>query len=153
MPATSLQAVPFGALALMILVGILLVDIQIDSHASHEVALAYYRTTQIPYPLGLALLGTMAVAALDLIIMTIVRPSRIDIISSILAGYLLYLYVGAIQPQLQQAVQDGASDFIIKEALATLKEVHLHMLPTIVILMAAISIKRRVPVMSVKKSN
>eukprot|EP00045_Choanoeca_perplexa_P006204 m.52578 g.52578 ORF g.52578 m.52578 type:complete len:155 (+) comp13511_c0_seq2:1521-1985(+) len=148
------SSVPYGALSLTVLVGVLLVDIQIDTHASHEVRLAYYQTTQIDFPLRVAILLMMAIAALDLLIMAVVRFSRLDLVSLTVAGYLLYLFIGAVQPQLDAATAINAKPVIIKAALATLADVHLIMLPTVVLLIMIIAFKHRAPVtIDGKKSN
>ncbi|EDQ84503.1 uncharacterized protein MONBRDRAFT_39244 [Monosiga brevicollis MX1] len=143
MAVNKLHTVPVGALCLMIIAGILLVDIQIDKHATTEEALIYYRITHNFFPLRAVLFGCIIVGALDLMVMTYFYPSRLDLVSLTLAGYVLYLFVGAIAPQLEAAIQPNAEEVIITAALETIRDVHVYMFPTILLLIVAIAMKHR----------
>ena len=95
--------------------------------------------------MGAAVYGAIGIAAVDLLLMALFYPSRIDLITLPLSGYMAYLFVGAISPQLETIRRTNASPLLIGGALSTVRDVHLHMLPTILLLISAIAMKHRRP--------
>ncbi|EGD83279.1 hypothetical protein PTSG_11450 [Salpingoeca rosetta] len=126
---------PFGALALMLAMGYIAVDLNFDALANTEPAksMTYYHVQHhTPPPASLIIPAAILVALLDtLYSLLVVRDAR-ELLFLVLGSYVLYLFIGIVKPSMETmsgASLDDVDEYIPQ--LEAIRDAHLYMCPTV----------------------